>query len=90
MEPKHRPWARRQSEPTVGLGQETSSWPWQELALARPSAAIVSKANCGLPAYTEGHLDYPHGPETMVDYVELAMRAGARIIGGVVARRPHT
>ena len=60
----------------------------QELALARPSAAIVSKANCGLPAYTEGHLDYPHGPETMVDYVELAMRAGARIIGGCCGSTP--
>ena len=34
----------------------------QELSQAQPNAAIVSKANCGLPAYTDGHLDYPHGP----------------------------
>lgn len=60
----------------------------QELAQARPNVAIVSKANCGLPAYTEGHLDYPHGPETMVDYVELAMRAGARIVGACCGSTP--
>lgn len=60
----------------------------QELAMARPAAAIVSKANCGLPAYTEGHLDYPHGPDTMVDYVELAMRAGARIVGACCGSTP--
>ena len=61
----------------------------QELAQARPNTAIVSKANCGLPAYTDGHLDYPHGPETMVDYVELAMRAGARIIGACCGSTPE-
>ena len=61
----------------------------QELAQAQPNAAIVSKANCGLPAYTEGHLDYPHGPDTMVDYVELAMRAGARIIGACCGSTPE-
>lgn len=60
----------------------------QDLAQAQPNAAIVAKANCGLPAYTEGHLDYPHGPETMVDYVELAMRAGARIIGACCGSTP--
>ena len=60
----------------------------QELAQARPNVAIVSKANCGLPSYTEGHLDYPHGPDTMGDYVELAMRAGARIIGACCGSSP--
>jgi len=60
----------------------------QELAQSAPNAAIVSKTNCGLPAYTDGHLDYPHGPETMIDYVELAMRAGARIIGACCGSTP--
>ena len=60
----------------------------QELSQAQPNAAIVSKANCGLPAYTDGHLDYPHGPDTMVDYVDLAMRAGARIIGACCGSTP--
>lgn len=60
----------------------------QELAEAGPGAAIVAKANCGLPAYTEGHLQYPHGPETMPDYVELALRAGARLIGACCGSGP--
>ena len=61
----------------------------RELAEARPGTAIVAKANCGLPAYTEGHLAYPHGPETMPAYVELAMRAGARLIGACCGSGPR-
>ncbi len=61
----------------------------REMAEARPGAAIVAKANCGLPAYTEGHLAYPHGPETMPDYVELALRAGARLIGACCGSGPR-
>ena len=61
----------------------------RELAEAGPGTAIVAKANCGLPAYTEGHLTYPHGPETMPDYVELAIRAGARLIGACCGSGPR-
>ncbi|MDE0138581.1 MAG: homocysteine S-methyltransferase family protein, partial [bacterium] len=50
--------------------------------------AIVAKANCGLPAYTEGNLSYPHGPEIMPTYVELAIRAGARLIGACCGSGP--
>ena len=60
----------------------------RELAEAHPGAPIVAKANCGLPAYTEGHLRYPHGPDTMPAYVELAMRAGARVIGACCGSGP--
>lgn len=59
-----------------------------ELAEADPGTAIVAKANCGLPAYTEGHLAYPHGPETMPTYVDLAIRAGARLIGACCGSGP--
>ena len=59
-----------------------------ELANADPGTAIVAKANCGLPAYTEGHLAYPHGPEIMPTYVDLAIRAGARLIGACCGSRP--
>ena len=61
----------------------------RELADAHPGAAIVAKANCGLPAYTEGHLKYPHGPDTMPVYVELALRAGARVIGACCGSGPR-
>ena len=60
----------------------------RELAEAHPGAPIVAKANCGLPAYTEGHLRYPHGPDTMPAYVELALRAGARVIGACCGSGP--
>ena len=60
----------------------------RELAEAHPGAPIVAKANCGLPAYTEGHLKYPHGPDTMSVYVELALRAGARVIGACCGSGP--
>ena len=59
-----------------------------ELAKADPGTAIVAKANCGLPAYTEGNLSYPHGPEIMPTYVELAIRAGARLIGACCGSGP--
>lgn len=59
-----------------------------ELAEADPGTAIVAKANCGLPAYTEGHLAYPHGPETMDAYADLAIRAGARLIGACCGSGP--
>ena len=61
----------------------------RELAEAHPGAAIVAKANCGLPAYTEGHLRYPHGPDTMSAYVELALRAGARVVGACCGSGPR-
>lgn len=60
-----------------------------ELAEADPGTAIVAKANCGLPAYTEGHLAYPHGPEIMPTYVDLAARAGARLIGACCGSGPR-
>ena len=61
----------------------------RELAESHPGAAIVAKANCGLPAYTEGHLEYPHGPDTMSVYAELALRAGARVIGACCGSGPR-
>ena len=59
-----------------------------EVAEADPGTAIVAKANCGLPAYTDGHLAYPDGPETMPTYVDLAIRAGARLIGACCGAGP--
>ena len=88
-------WCRRQVPlpaaigANCGVGAGDVVLAVRELAEARPAAAIVAKANCGLPAYTEGHLRYPHGPETMHDYVELAMRAGARVIGACCGSDPR-
>ena len=54
-----------------------------------PRAVTITKANCGIPLYqTEGGLTYPVGPERMGDYVELALRSGARIIGACCGSTP--
>ena len=46
-------------------------------------------ANCGIPLYkSEGGLTYPIGPDRMGDYVNLALRAGARIIGACCGSTP--
>ena len=88
-------WSRRQVPlpaaigANCGVGAGDVVLAVHELSEAGPEAAIVAKANCGLPAYTEGHLRYPHGPEAMGDYVELAMRAGARVIGACCGSGPR-
>lgn len=88
-------WCRRQVPlpaaigANCGVGAGDVVLAVRELAEAGSPAAIVAKANCGLPAYTEGHLRYPHGPETMYDYVDLATRAGARVVGACCGSGPR-
>ena len=88
-------WSRRQVPAPAavgancGVGAGDVVLAVRELAEARPDGAIVAKANCGLPAYTEGHLRYPHGPEVMGEYVELATRAGASVIGACCGSMPR-
>ncbi len=53
-----------------------------------PEAVVVTKANCGMPLYETDRLVYPIGPERMEVYVELAVRAGARIIGACCGSTP--
>ena len=54
-----------------------------------PAAVTITKANCGIPLYkSEGGLTYPIGPDRMSDYVELALRAGTRIIGACCGSTP--
>ncbi|MDX1689674.1 MAG: betaine--homocysteine S-methyltransferase [Acidimicrobiia bacterium] len=51
------------------------------IAGAAPGAVVVAKGNCGIPLYKDEGLSYPIGPDRMADYAELAVRAGARIVG---------
>ncbi|MDP9495685.1 MAG: betaine--homocysteine S-methyltransferase [Actinomycetota bacterium] len=54
-----------------------------------PQAVTIAKANCGIPLYqTEGGLTYPIRPEEMGDYVDLALRSGARIVGACCGSTP--
>jgi 5-methyltetrahydrofolate--homocysteine methyltransferase len=49
---------------------------------------IVAKANCGVPQYVDGAIEYSGTPELMARYAVLAQAAGARIIGGCCGTTP--
>jgi methionine synthase I (cobalamin-dependent) len=50
---------------------------------------IVAKANCGIPHYVDGEIQYSGTPELMARYAVLAHAAGARIIGGCCGTTPQ-
>ncbi|MEZ5536299.1 MAG: betaine--homocysteine S-methyltransferase [Thiolinea sp.] len=50
---------------------------------------IVAKANCGIPEYVDGKIVYNGTPELMARYTEMAMDAGAKIIGGCCGTSPE-
>jgi 5-methyltetrahydrofolate--homocysteine methyltransferase len=71
----------------VGPGDAVAT-AW-EISSVAPEAKTITKANCGIPLYqTEGGLTYPIGPDQMGDYVDLALRSGARIIGACCGSTP--
>ncbi len=43
---------------------------------------FISKGNCGIPQFRGTEIHYSGTPELMGRYVELAIRGGARIVGG--------
>lgn len=53
-----------------------------EITAAYPDAVVIAKANCGIPVIRGDEVVYTGTPELMADYAQLAMDAGARIIGG--------
>lgn len=60
-----------------------------ELRRADPNVAIVAKANCGVPQMIDGTLWYPTASEDMTPYAELALDAGARIVGACCGSVPE-
>lgn len=59
------------------------------LSAAAPGAALIAKANAGIPSYRDGIIVYSGTPELMADYAILARDAGARIIGGCCGSKPE-
>jgi 5-methyltetrahydrofolate--homocysteine methyltransferase len=49
---------------------------------AAPDAVLVSKGNCGIPQFRGAEITYTGTPTLMADYAQLAIDAGARIVGG--------
>ncbi|MGH8923159.1 MAG: betaine--homocysteine S-methyltransferase [bacterium] len=71
----------------VGPGDAVAA-AW-EIEAVVPGTITITKANCGIPLYqTEGGLTYPIGPDQMSEYVELALRSGARIVGACCGSTP--
>ncbi|HCX87864.1 MAG TPA: methionine synthase, partial [Gammaproteobacteria bacterium] len=49
---------------------------------------LVAKANCGIPQFVDGEIQYSGTPELMAEYACLARDCGARIIGGCCGTTP--
>lgn len=50
---------------------------------------IIVKANCGVPAYIDGKIVYSGTEEIMARYAQLAIDAGATIVGGCCGTTPN-
>jgi len=59
-----------------------------DLRKADPDVVIVAKANCGIPQMIDGTLWYPTATDDMSAYAELALDAGARIVGACCGSIP--
>jgi 5-methyltetrahydrofolate--homocysteine methyltransferase len=57
-------------------------------AAGAADGVFVAKANCGIPRYVDGQIEYDGTPELMATYACLAYDAGARIIGGCCGTTP--
>lgn len=53
-----------------------------DMSAAKPDATLIVKGNCGIPEYQGDKIVYSGTPELMAKYVDLAVDAGATIIGG--------
>lgn len=80
-------WWAEHGSPSLALGANCGVGPSDVVQAAAaisekaPDAIVVAKGNCGIPLYKEEALTYPSGPDDMAAYTELAVRAGARIVG---------
>ncbi|MCH2251021.1 MAG: betaine--homocysteine S-methyltransferase [Cognatishimia sp.] len=50
---------------------------------------VIAKGNAGIPRYSDGEIIYDGTPELMARYAEMALDAGARIIGGCCGTMPE-
>ncbi len=71
-----------------GIGPGDAVAAVYDIIASAPTAVPVAKANCGIPLFETDRLVYPVGPEGMADYVDLAIRSGAQIIGTCCGSTP--
>lgn len=60
-----------------------------EMTGSHPQHAYISKGNCGIPQFRGVDIHYSGTPELMANYAELAINAGAAIIGGCCGTSPE-
>jgi 5-methyltetrahydrofolate--homocysteine methyltransferase len=87
-------WTAHASNPTAigancGVGPADVVIAVQELRKAAVTLLLVAKANCGVPQMIDGTLWYPTSSEDMSAYAELALDAGARIVGACCGSIPE-
>ena len=56
---------------------------------SEPAAVLVAKANCGIPQFVDGAIQFNGTPELMAEYARLSVDSGARIIGGCCGTTPE-
>ena len=61
----------------------------QAMTKAAPDAVIVGKANCGIPVIKGKETVYTGTPQTMTDFVQMAIDSGVRIVGGCCGTAPE-
>lgn len=71
-----------------GVGASDSVMSVLAMTQAHPQARIIAKANAGIPAWHGAHIHYSGTPELMAVYAQLAVDAGARIVGGCCGSTP--
>lgn len=60
-----------------------------EIGKSAGGIPVVAKGNCGVPQIIDGTLWYPTSTDDIYSYAELAMDAGARIIGACCGSVPE-
>ncbi len=58
------------------------------MSAADPEAALIAKANAGVPQWRGAEIHYSGTPELMQIYAGLAVACGARIVGGCCGNKP--
>ena len=86
-------WASAEVSPTAvgancGIGPADVVVAVSEIHDADPDLVVVAKGNCGVPQVIDGTLWYPTSSDDMSAYAELAIDAGARIIGACCGSVP--
>lgn len=86
-------WSSQDDAPTAigancGIGPADVVVAASEIHQTDPGVTVVAKGNCGIPQVIDGTLWYPTSSDDMTAYAELALDAGAQIIGACCGSVP--